>query len=55
MVCLRCLRLVFCLRGRCRAGMIGVYDTDWDGGWRPSDRVDLAGRAGVGGAQRRGR
>ena len=43
-----------CLRSRCRAGMIGVYGTDWDGGWRPSDRLDLAGRAGVRGAQGRG-
>jgi len=31
--------------------MIGVYGTDWDGGWRPSDRLDLAGRAGICSAQ----
>jgi hypothetical protein len=32
MVELEVWRLVFCLRSRRRAGMIGVYGTDWDGG-----------------------
>jgi hypothetical protein len=31
--------------------MIGVCGTDWDGGWRLSDRLDLAGRAGACGAR----
>jgi hypothetical protein len=31
-----------CLRSRCRAGLIGVYRTDWDGGWRPSGDTPVA-------------
>jgi hypothetical protein len=31
--------------------MIAAYDTDWFGGWRPSDRRDLPGRADVLGAR----
>jgi integrase len=46
---------VVCLRVGGLVGMIGVCDTGWDSGWRPSDRPDLAGRAGIRGAPGCGR